>query len=132
MNHVALGDVEVLRTGYLSEADIAAAALEEAEIPFYRRSGNSSGLLLGMGGAGIGPMEEYIIVVPAAVLDDARDVLAGVLAVDYDQSEALGEDVGTTRPKSRMTRIVATIILSMTLVPLAILVLIGLVLLVLK
>jgi hypothetical protein len=71
--------VVVLRTGVLFEADMAAAALENAGVPYYRREESSGGLSFAMPAApSPGPGTWWRIEVPAAVVDRAEEILNGL------------------------------------------------------
>ncbi len=70
-NHVC-----ILRTGKLFEHDIAANALKESGIPFYKQMETSSGLRLAMPfQPAMGPGTYYNILVPSKFADKARKLL---------------------------------------------------------
>jgi len=70
-NHVC-----ILRTGKLIEHDIAANALKENGIPFYKQMETSSGLRLVMPfQPAMGPGTYYNILVPQNCIDEAKNIL---------------------------------------------------------
>ena len=70
LQHVAIASYE-----YRHDAEFAAGFLDDAGIPFYRRTRAPGDLTLGM--ADVAPIvgEEHLLFVPAGVADEARKVL---------------------------------------------------------
>ncbi len=92
--------VVVLRTGVLYEADMAASALEEAGVPHYRREESSAGLTFAMPAApSSGPGVWWAIVVPAAAVDRAEEVLE-TLPIPRDESPGVWDFKPTPEAKS--------------------------------
>ena len=66
----------ILKTGKLYEHDMAANALQENNIPFYKENESSSGLRFAMPfQPSMGPREFYSILVPEQRVDDAKRIL---------------------------------------------------------
>ena len=66
----------VMKTGRLFEHDMAANALSEYSIPFYKQFENSTGLILAMPfQPAMGPGDYYSILVPVEFEKEARQVL---------------------------------------------------------
>ena len=69
----------ILETGKLYELDMAANALAEKKIPFYREEVSSSGLHFAMPfQPSMGPGTWFAIIVPEIAVNEARNVLEGL------------------------------------------------------
>ena len=76
-NHVC-----ILRTGKLFEHDMAANALKENNIPFYKQMETSSGLRIAMPfQPAMGPGAYYNILVPSKFVEEAK-IIIGNLPID--------------------------------------------------
>jgi hypothetical protein len=77
MNNENTNFVCVLKTGKTHEHDIAANALKDKGVPFYREQETSSGLRLAMPfQSSMGPGTFFSILVPEIAVDDAKSILA--------------------------------------------------------
>jgi hypothetical protein len=69
----------ILETGKLYELDMAANALTEKKIPFYKEEVSIGGLRLAMPvQPSMGPGVWYAILVPEMAVDEARNILDGL------------------------------------------------------
>jgi len=97
-------DVIVLRTSFGYEVDMAADALKEAGIPFFRRQETAAGLEFGMPVATAPvPGLRWIVLVPDKAADDAREIIAS-LPLSQEPEDVLER---STQPRNRVLRALA-------------------------
>ena len=107
-NHIC-----VLKTGKLFEHDIAANALTENGIPFYKQMETSSGLRLAMPfQPAMGPGTFYNILVPGKYSEEAKQILSE-LPIDVTDNPDVFH-FGANEKKKRGWKIYIWVILAIT------------------
>ena len=98
-------DVVLLRTPSQLDADMLAAALDDAGIPYYRRIETPTGLRLTPAEGVIGVFGNCaIIVVPASAREEAREILES-LPIDPDSA-----NTARSRPTSPAAMAIARVL----------------------
>jgi hypothetical protein len=78
MNSENSGDVIIFESALIPETDMAANALEEAGIPFYRQIRMANGLTLAMEHKAPAPGASYLILVPEGSAGEAKTIVEGL------------------------------------------------------